>query len=226
MVRIRVYLDQPTITTAPRLAGVRALLLLLQDAVPEYANKEHRELNRFAREQDLEAGEYFMERDLIDHKFNVWLPRFAAYSVITMLWAVVEVQLYECVKHVERDAAESLSPRRRQSSFDLYAEYLKKHRGLHVKKLKEWRELSDLRSVRDIVAHRLGTRGQGARARNIEAQLERQYTGDLKFQEARGEWPGQVWISLPLCERFTASAEAFLEKVVAATSVPSTKKSA
>ena len=114
MVRISVHLDQPTITTAPRIAGVRALLHLLQDAVPEYAEREYSDLKRTAREQGFEAGEYFMERDILEDKFNVWLPRFAAYSVITMLWAVVEAQLYECVKHVQRNVTENLPPRRRR----------------------------------------------------------------------------------------------------------------
>ncbi len=219
MVRILqpVYLDQPTITTAARLAGVKALLRLMQDAVPEFAEREHRELERFAREQNLEASEYFMERDLLEDKFNVWLPRFTAYSVITVLWAVVEAQLYECAKHVERLAQEELPPRTQRSSIDRYAQYLKKHRGFDLREEQEWRELCDLQEVRNIVAHRLGTRGRGAKARRVEAELERRYGGDLGFQEARRDWPGQVWISLALCERFTASAEVFLGKVVAAT---------
>ena len=214
---MEIHFDFLTIRTAARLAGVKALLRLLQDAMPKFEEQEHSALLKLAREKNFDAGEYFLERDILDDKFEVWLPRFAAYSIITLLYTVLEVQLYDCIKRAEQKTnAPFRLGKTRGSRIDFYAAYLKKHCAFDAKNDKMWCELSDLRKLRNIIVHRAGTKGQLEKHRQDAARLAEKYESDLEFPASDNDWPSEVWISLGLCNRYTDSVEVFLQRVVAA----------
>ena len=54
---MEIHFDLLTIRTAARLAGVKALLRLLQDAMPKFEEQEHSALLKLAREKNLFIGQ-------------------------------------------------------------------------------------------------------------------------------------------------------------------------
>ena len=114
-----VYLDTPTITTGERLSGVKDLLELLQAALPAFEQKAQQELADSARRLQYEASEYFMERDILCAKYKESLPRFAAFAIVTLLHAVLETQLYECVLQTCRRTERPARPGRNEGASSL-----------------------------------------------------------------------------------------------------------
>ena len=82
--------------TFGRLAGISALLELLDGSMPESEWAENEELKQRAEEENWEFWEFDVERQVLEERFQFWLPRFTAYSVVTLLYTVVEVQLAAC----------------------------------------------------------------------------------------------------------------------------------
>ena len=70
----------------------------LDGSMPESEWAENEELKQRAEEEDWEFWEFDVERQVLEERFQFWLPRFTAYSVVTLLYTVVEVQLAACAK--------------------------------------------------------------------------------------------------------------------------------
>ena len=66
--------------TFGRLAGISALLELLDGSMPESEWAENEELKQRAEEEDWEFWEFDVERQVLEERFQFWLPRFTAYS--------------------------------------------------------------------------------------------------------------------------------------------------
>ena len=94
--------DRLEMETTGRLAGVKSLLRLLEEAIPEFEQREQAALRELARNEDYDFGDYDVERQIVDGHFKYWLPRFAAYSVITLLHMVLEVQLHACALRAQQ----------------------------------------------------------------------------------------------------------------------------
>ena len=216
-ITVPIHLDSLTITTTARLAGVKALIHLLQEAMPEFEKRENDELLRLARELNFEAGEYFMERQILDQKFQVWLPRFAAYSIIILLHTILEVQLSACARHVAKRTNSNFPQAGKGSGFRASATYLADTNVYDAMGDDAWTTLEDLCNLRHIIAHRAGSKGHSKRHLKVAEKLATKYSSDLKFPDPDKDWPREAWISLPLWNRYADSVEAFLEKVVVAT---------
>ena len=212
-----IHLDSLTITTAARLAGVKSLLQLLQEAMPEFDKRENDQLLRLAQELNFEAEEYFMERRILDEKFRVWLPRFAAYSIILLLHTVLEVQLSACARHVARRTHSKFPQEEKGSGVRASAAYLAEVNVYNAMGDDAWAMLEDLCNLRNIVAHRAGSKGHSKKHLKVAAELATKYATDLKFPDPDKDWPREAWVSLALCNRYADAVEAFLERVVAAT---------
>ena len=87
---MKMRVDPLQIKAAEGLAGVSALLRILVEAVPEYEKRERTALRELAERQGFDFGEYDVARKILDSRFGFWLPRFAAYSVVTLVYAVLE----------------------------------------------------------------------------------------------------------------------------------------
>ena len=212
---MKMRLDPLTIKTAERLAAVKALLRLLEESVPEYEERERTALRELAAEQDLDLGEYYVEQQILDQKFRFWLPRFAAYSVITLLHMVLEVQLHECARHAQRRLSLPLGPEDiKGRGIEAAATYLKKFGVSDAKDDMAWHMLTDLRDLRNLVAHRAGTSSEKHQSRLYLNRLLKTYKGDLKVEKTPMDWWNEVWISMELCRHFTNEVEAFLGRVV------------
>ena len=97
-----IHIDRIEIEMASRLDGVKAFLHLLQDAVPEFEKRKQEELRELARQEKYDDLEYAVEQQILDEQFQYWLPRYSAYSVVTLLHMVLEAQLHECVRRAEQ----------------------------------------------------------------------------------------------------------------------------
>ena len=191
------YLDTPTITTGERLSSVKDLLALLQDALPVFEEKAEQELSDDARRLRYEAGEYFMELDVLKAKYKEYLPRFAAFAIVTLLHAVLEVQLYECVLHVCRRTGATLPrPPKRRSLVNFYLRYLETHGGVTPIGRGDRDKLEQLRQLRNSITHKLGRRSE---------------KGDDYGPESLESIP------LPQCKDYIALVERVLDSVVTET---------
>ena len=96
------HFDFLKINTDLRLAGVRSLWDLFYKALPEFRQREREALERRAENENWDHAEYDVERQLLNDTFKHWLPRFATYSVIILLHAVLESQLNACTDRVQK----------------------------------------------------------------------------------------------------------------------------
>jgi hypothetical protein len=101
-----IHFNPLVIATFARLSGASAFLEAMNDGIPTV--KEHDYLQQLAAQGDWAPGEYFIEKDLLDDKFRTWVPTFAAYSVITLLYSIVETQLYGLAEHVANERGSKL----------------------------------------------------------------------------------------------------------------------
>ena len=211
----KMRIDPLRIKTAERLAGVRALLDLLEKAVPEHEERERTALREIAQKQDFHFDEYDVERQILDGRFEFWLPRFAAYAVFTLLYAVLEVQLLECAGRARRRLQSPFGPEDMKGrGIEAAATWLMKSGAFEVKKDETWSTLTDLRKLRNLIAHRVGTRGRIEEHRKTVDELLRKYREHLEIEKTPMDWWSEVWISMDLCRRFTDEVEAFLGRVL------------
>ena len=211
------HFDLLEIKTAERLAGVRSLLCLLEQAVPEYGERERAALLEIVQRQGFDFEEYEAERQTLDGRFGFWLPRFAAYSVVTLLYAVLEAQLFECAERAQRRMGSPFGPKDiKGHGIEAAATWLTKSGALDVKQGETWSTLTDLRELRNLIAHRVGTSGRIEEHRKTVARLLQKYRGHLEVEKTPMDWWSEVWISMDLCRRFTDEVEGFLGRVLSA----------
>ena len=198
-----------------RLRGVRSLLDVFEQALPELEERERKALERRAENENWEYDYYDAARQSLDDAFKYWLPRFAAYSVIVLLHAVLESQLNECTDRVRK---RTHSPFKlsdmRDRGIDAADLYLKRLKAFEVNQDDEWNTLCDLRDLRNIIAHRMGSKGHPEKQRKRIKHLSEKYPGDLKFSD--NFWEDEMWISSSLCRRFTDAVERVLNRVIKA----------
>jgi hypothetical protein len=206
--------DLLQIKSAERLAAVMALLRLLEEAVPEYEERERRALRELAEEQDFDFGEYHIEQQILDNRFTFWLPRFAACSVVTLLHSVLEVQLHGCARRAQKRLKSPFGPDdiRGRGIEAAAAADLRISEVSDVTHDRAWPGLIDLRDLRNLIAHRAGSGTKGHE--KIVSRLLGTYKGDLEAEKTSTGWRTEVWISMRLCRRFTGEVEAFLGRVL------------
>ena len=76
--------------TFGRLAGIRSLLEVLDQAIPESEWSENEALKERAEDEKWGFADFDVEQQVLDERFRFWLPRYTAYSVVTLLYAVLE----------------------------------------------------------------------------------------------------------------------------------------
>ena len=210
----KMRIDPLRIKTAERLAGVRALLNLLEKALPEHEERERTELRKIVQKQGFDCDEYDVERQILDSRFGFWLPRFAAYSIVVLLYAVLEVQLFECARRARRQMESPFGPEDIKGGIENAAAWLTKSGASDVKQDEAWSTLTHLRDIRNLIAHRAGTRGDIKKHQETVDRLLKTYRGHVKVEKTPLDWWSEVWISMDLCRRFTEQVEAFLGRVL------------
>ena len=77
--------DILVLQTFGRLTGVREFLELIDRTLPESEWSGNETLKAKAEQEEWEYSDFDVERQILDERFQFWLPRFTAYSVVTLL---------------------------------------------------------------------------------------------------------------------------------------------
>lgn len=214
-------LDVLVLQTFGRLAGVREFLKLVDRALPESEWSDNEALKARAELEDWEHDDFDVERQVLDERFQFWLPRFSSYSVVTLLYTVVEVQLASAAQRVAAESKSSFQPTDvRGRGIDAAALYLARLGVLDVRQDPAWRTVSDLRDLRHIIVHRAGTKGQSEEHRRTARRLAGSYKGRIEFPDSDWSWYGEVWISIPVCREFIEAVEGLFDRLFDAMKLP------
>jgi len=103
-------LDTLALQTFGRLAGIRAFLDLLDRALPESEWSDNEALKQRAEEENWEFADFDVERQVLDERFHFWLPRYTAYSVVSLLYTVLETQLSAAARRACSQMQASFQP--------------------------------------------------------------------------------------------------------------------
>lgn len=199
------------IMTRPRLSAVRRLLDILEHAIPEHGARLRAEFGDRAQALRMDDAEFSSERDILEDEIGNWLPRFGAYAVVILLFTILEVHLFECAKRARERMELPSRPEDIPGPGILRLATDLKNSGVHdIKRDDAWATLNDLRKLRNLIAHRAGTRI----APSVAAQLARKYEGGLDYQGDGEDWFNQVWISIGLCRQFADTLEGFLARTL------------
>ena len=78
-------LDLLVLQTFGRLTGIRSFLDLLDGALPRSEWSDNEALKQRAEKENREFNDFDVERQVLDERFRFWLPRYAAYSAVSLL---------------------------------------------------------------------------------------------------------------------------------------------
>jgi len=192
----------------------------MNDGIPTVEEKEHRYLEQLAAEGGWEYGEYASERDVLNDRFHTWIPTFAAYSATILLYSIVETQLDAFAEHMGKKLGSKLRVKDMAGrGVDRAASYLERALSIDVKTDSAWSCLKDLQSLRNIVVHRGGKRGESAEDQKSVDDLVKRHPQTLALQKADG-FHEQIWVSMNLCRDFAQEIAGFFERVFKASGLP------
>jgi hypothetical protein len=207
--------------TFGRLAGVQALLDVLKTALPESERLETEALKRLAEAHGWPFGEFVAQEQILAEKFQFWLSRFTAYSVVTLLYAVLEVQLNASAERAYVEKKSPFSPGDiKGRGIEASALYLRKLGVYDVGQDQSWPMLCDLRDLRNLIVHRVGVEGKTEQHRKTAEELAAKYSDDIKFPSGLGSVYGEVWISISFCDRFIQAVENVFDRLFDAFGLP------
>ena len=207
--------------TFGRLEGIRSFLNLLDRSLPESEWSDNEELKRKAEDEGWEFDDFDVERQILDDRFQFWLPRYTAYSVITLLYTVLETQLAACAKVASAQRQTSFQPADlRGRGIEPMVLYLERVGVFNARADAAWQSLSDLRDLRHLVVHRAGTKGESEEHRKTAQRLAAASGGRIVFPDSDWSWYGEVWISIPMCRDLIETVECFFDRVFAALGLP------
>ena len=213
--------DTLVVQTFGRLAGIRAFLEVLDRALPESEWSDNEKLKERAEQERWDFGDFQVERQILDERFQFWLPRFTTYSVVTLLYTVLETQLAACAQRACSKKQTSFQPTDiRGRGIDAAALYLARIGVYEARQDLAWQTICDLRDLRHLIVHRAGTKGQSDEHRKTAQRLANAYAGRVVFPDSDWSWYGEVWISILLCRDFIAIVEAFFDRVFNALELP------
>ena len=139
--RIQVVIDFRE--TFQRLFAVRSLCNLLDKAIPEAELEEMASLREIAEREGLDYNELSGEKLSLEADFRHWLPRFSAYSVIILLYSILETQLAAYAERVGTAKKASFRVTDiKGSGIEQSRFYLRRVSGLDAASDPSWRQLS------------------------------------------------------------------------------------
>ena len=204
--------------TFARLSVASEFLKVVDDAIPLLESKARNDLERFAVEEDLEAGEYFMEKGILDWRFQTWIPTFAAYSVIVLIYSIVEAQLNAFAEILGRKRGAEPPEVNGRSGIDQAALYLARVLSVPVEKDPAWGCIKDMQKLRNAIVHRNGKCGKSSKQQEEEKGLLKRYPL-LKLEKLDGIH-NQIVIPMPLCRTFASTADAFFVRAFKSAGLP------
>lgn len=218
----KIHFDFLVLETFDRLFGVTALLDVLDQGIPDMEWREQEALRQMAEAESWDYNDYDVDRQVLDEKFRRWIPRFAAYSIITLFQSIVESQLLACAERVGKMRNASFRVKDiKGKGVEQATVYLQRLISLDVREDPAWSHLRNLQDLRNAIVHRGGKRGTSADQQKVMERLLTAYPGLLAFPDSPRESPyGEVWISMNLCRQFAREVEEFFKRVFKAVGLP------
>jgi len=214
-------LDPLVAQTFGRLAGIRAFLDLLDRALPDYEWSDNEALKQRAEDEKWESVDFDVERHGLDERFQFWLPRYAAYSVVSLLYTVLETQLLASAKLASSQTKPQFQLEDiRGTGINAAALYLAGLGVYDVRQDTAWKGICDLRDLRHLIVHRAGTKGESDKHRETAQRLASAYPSRVVFPDRDWSWYGEVWISIQLSRDFVEIVESFFDRVFDALRLP------
>jgi hypothetical protein len=211
-----VTFDLLAIATFSGLSAVKHFIDLLGQAIPEIQRREREDLRRQALDNDWDEDSWRAEHQILDDRFEHWMPKLSAYSAVTLLHSIVETQLLACAERVgNRDEIAVFRPRDllsvRANTTDVAVIFLERA-GAKVKEDPSWSALTDLKKLRDLVAHRGGFRGETESHQKTFDDLIARHRPRLSTQES--SWRPEMWVSLEFCHYMAEEVGAFFARTL------------
>jgi hypothetical protein len=192
----------------------------MYEGIPTVEEKAHRYLEQLAEKAGWETGDYAVERSVLDAKFHLWVPTFASWSAAIILHSIVETQLNAFAEYMGQQRGAKLRVKDAAGKgIDQPASYLKLALSIDVKTDPAWSQLKDLQSLRNIIVHRGGKRGESPRHQETVDELVKKYPHKLELRAADG-FHEQIWMSMNLCRDFVRNVDGFFERVFRASGLP------
>jgi hypothetical protein len=214
-------LDLLVLQTFGRLTGIRSFLDLLDGALPRSEWSDNEALKQRAEKENWEFNDFDVERQVLDVRFRFWLPRYAAYSAVSLLYTVLETQLAAAAKRACAQMQASFQPTDvRGAGIEAAALYLERLGVYDIRHDPAWQKICDLRDLRHLIVHRAGTKGESEKHRQTAQRLAGAYGGRVVFPDRDWSWYGEVWVSILLCYEFVETVEAFFDRVFDALHLP------
>ena len=193
---------------------MRILSSALRDAISAYERRQRAEFAERDRNTRSDLAEYSEWRDTLEHETEYRLPRFAAYSVVTLLHSILEVHLRECANEAMQWKHLQFSPDDIEGSgIQAYGTYLAKSGVYDVEADSAWTRMKGLRDLRNLIVHGAGTPSK--KRRKMVNRLKQEFKKDFKHSGDWWRW-NEIWISPELCQKLTDEVEGFAGRCLSA----------
>jgi hypothetical protein len=196
-----------------RAIGIRAIIVHAEKTIPEMEWHAQEALKALAEEEGWDYWQYEGEKQGLEADYRHSIPRYAAYSVVILLWSLVETQLFACADLVGKEKGAVFRVRELKGApIEAAALFLKQVSGLDIKADPAWQQLRDMQDLRDMIVHRDGRRGSTPEHRKNFDRLVAKYSPDLSQADSL-PLGSEVWVSMRLCKTFAQIVQDFLKRL-------------
>jgi hypothetical protein len=137
-----------------------------------------------------------------------------------ILHSIVETQLDAFAEYMGQQRGAKLRVKDMAGKgIDRSVGYLKLVLSIDVKADPAWSRLKDLQSLRNIIVHRGGKRGESLEHQKTVDGLVKKYPQKLALRAADG-FHEQIWMSMNLCRDLVRDVDGFFERVFRASGLP------
>lgn len=201
------------INTFRRLGQVRALIQVLDLGIPEVSHRLLEDLKEEAEQGSWEYGDCQSEAQILDEQLATWVPCFAAYSCVTLLHTIVEMQLLAVANWVcTREKSKVMVSDIKGGDLDRCVLFLDRIGSIKVKEVPEWTAVDDIRQLRNLIVHYGGRPTE--KHRGLLERLEQRYHPKFRLEfDIIGEF---VYLPLNLCAKFADDAAEFFKGLFSA----------
>jgi len=208
---VRLIFNDLAMGTFQRLVDLRAFIDLLDEGVPLVMQRTKEAYKEQAEREDVEYPDYLLEDQVLDERFAQWMPRFGAYSCLILLYSIVESQLLAYSEKLGAKLQSPLHPKdMRGRGVQQTSLYLNRVASIDVTKDPGWKDIDDLRELRNLIVHRGGKPGKSKDQQDLVTRLTASYPQQFWLPDS---WPyQQVWVSMRLCSHLATEIEAFFRR--------------
>ena len=208
--------------TFARLEGLKASTEHAANSIPEMERQAQEALKSRAEIGGWDFEDYRVEQQILEENYGHWVPRYTGYSTLVLLYSIVETQLLACADHVAEDKSSVFRARDiKGSAFESSVRLIGALTPINATQDIAWPHLKDLQSLRNIIVHRAGMRGQAEKYQKEFDDLLRRHK--KRISKIKDLWSGDsLWIPMETCKFFTLEMEQFFTRLFKHLGLPTT----